>query len=71
MHGESLQLKRREGSWLGTHSAAKRDAYPRCALETEAGLHVELVVASEREKDVKDHPHVTDSTKWVDIGVYY
>lgn len=52
--------------------AANKDACPRCVLETEAGLYVELVMAGEREKDVKDHFHVTtDSTDWVDIGAYY
>lgn len=42
--------------------AAKRDACPTCVLEMEAGLYVELVLADEREKDVKDHSYVSDST---------
>lgn len=49
-------------------AATKRDACTRCVLEMQAGLHVELVMAGEREKDVKDRSHVTDSTSgwlWV------
>ena len=51
--------------------AAKRNACPRCVLEMEAGLYVELGIAGEREKDDKDHTPVTDSTNWVDMGAYY
>lgn len=45
---------------------AKRGACSRCALDMEAGLAVELVLAGEREKDVKGHSHVTDWSNEVD-----
>ena len=51
--------------------AAKRDAGRRCVLETEAGLCVELVMAGEREEDVKDHSHMTDSANWTHVDAYY
>lgn len=72
----------RTGSW--THSfpgggllpwteagAAKRGAGSRCALDMEAGLSVELVLAGEREKDVKGHSHVTGSSNEVGRGPCY
>lgn len=62
------QLTRREGCWLGLLLGGQEGCL-RCILEKEAGLLVELVMAGEREKDVKDHSHGTEATNW--IGTYY
>lgn len=43
----------------------------RYALDMEAGLPLELVMAGEREEDVKGHSHVTDSSNEVVRGACY